>query len=195
MRTWLASAWSLGSRYAKSSATAAFLTLVTGVAAAAQEAGGEAALKVPDLSQVTFLGIDGHKLLLFGIVFCVFGLIFGLAIYSRLKGMAVHKSMRDISELIYETCKTYLFTQGKFLVFLWLFIAVVIVLYFGVLAPVHPTAVTLPIILIFSVVGMAGSYGVAWFGIRVNTFANSRTAFAALRGKPYPIYHTPLEPA
>jgi K(+)-stimulated pyrophosphate-energized sodium pump len=101
--------------------------------------------------------------------------------------------MRDISELIYETCKTYLFTQGKFLVFLWLFIAVVIVLYFGVLAPVHPTAVTLPIILVFSVIGMAGSYGVAWFGIRVNTFANSRTAFAALRGKPYPIYHTPLE--
>jgi K(+)-stimulated pyrophosphate-energized sodium pump len=193
MRTWLASAWSLGSRFAKNSAAAAFLTLVTGAAAAAQEAGGEAALKVPDLSQVTFLGIDGHKLLLFGIVFCVFGLIFGLAIYSRLKGMAVHKSMRDISELIYETCKTYLFTQGKFLVFLWLFIAVVIVLYFGVLAPVHPTAVTLPIILIFSVVGMAGSYGVAWFGIRVNTFANSRTAFAALRGKPYPIYHTPLE--
>ena len=194
MRTWLASAWSLGSRFVKGSVAAAGLSLFTGAAAlAAEEAGGEAALKVPDLSQVSFLGIDGHKLLLFGIVFCVFGLIFGLTIYSRLKGMAVHKSMRDISELIYETCKTYLFTQGKFLVFLWLFIAVVIVLYFGVLAPVHPTAVTLPIILIFSVVGMAGSYGVAWFGIRVNTFANSRTAFAALRGKPYPIYHTPLE--
>jgi K(+)-stimulated pyrophosphate-energized sodium pump len=193
MRTWLASAWSLGCRFAKWSAAAAFLGLLTSAATMAQEAGGEAGLKVPDLSQVTFLGIDGHKLLLFGIVFCVFGLIFGLAIYSRLKGMPVHKSMRDISELIYETCKTYLFTQGKFLVFLWLFIAVVIILYFGVLAPVHPTAVTLPIILVFSVVGMAGSYGVAWFGIRVNTFANSRTAFAALRGKPYPIYHTPLE--
>jgi K(+)-stimulated pyrophosphate-energized sodium pump len=193
MRTWLASAWSLGRRFAKGSAVAAFLTLCSGASTLAQEAGGEAGLKVPDLSQVTFLGIDGHKLLLFGIVFCVFGLIFGLAIYSRLKGMPVHKSMLDISELIYETCKTYLLTQGKFLVFLWLFIAVVIVLYFGVLAPVHPTAVTLPIILIFSVVGMAGSYGVAWFGIRVNTFANSRTAFAALRGKPYPIYHTPLE--
>jgi K(+)-stimulated pyrophosphate-energized sodium pump len=193
MRTWLASAWSLGCRFAKGSAAAAFLSLISGAATLAQEAGGEAGLKVPDLSQVTFLGIDGHKLLLFGIVFCVFGLIFGLAIYSRLKGMPVHKSMRDISELIYETCKTYLFTQGKFLVFLWLFIAVVIVLYFGVLAPVHPTAVTLPIILVFSIIGMAGSYGVAWFGIRVNTFANSRTAFAALRGKPYPIYHTPLE--
>jgi K(+)-stimulated pyrophosphate-energized sodium pump len=193
MRTWLASAWSLGRRFAKWSAAGAFLALLTGTPASAQEAGGEAGLKVPDLSQVTFLGIDGHKLLLFGIVFCVFGLIFGLAIYSRLKGMPVHKSMRDISELIYETCKTYLFTQGKFLVFLWLFIAVVIILYFGVLAPVNPTAVTLPIILVFSVIGMAGSYGVAWFGIRVNTFANSRTAFAALRGKPYPIYHTPLE--
>ncbi len=193
MRTWLASAWSLGRRFAKWSAAGAFLALLTSTTASAQEAGGEAGLKVPDLSQVTFLGIDGHKLLLFGIVFCVFGLIFGLAIYSRLKGMPVHKSMRDISELIYETCKTYLFTQGKFLVFLWLFIAVVIILYFGVLAPVHPTAVTLPIILVFSVIGMAGSYGVAWFGIRVNTFANSRTAFAALRGKPYPIYHTPLE--
>jgi K(+)-stimulated pyrophosphate-energized sodium pump len=194
MRTWLSSAWSLGYRFAKCSA-AAVLTLLTGVAAAAQEGGGEAALKVPDLSQVTFLGIDGHKLLLFGIVFCVFGLIFGLGIYSRLKGMPVHKSMRDISELIYETCKTYLFTQGKFLVLLWLFIAVVIVLYFGVLAPVQgkSVALTLPIILLFSVIGMAGSYGVAWFGIRVNTFANSRTAFASLRGKPYPIYHTPLE--
>jgi K(+)-stimulated pyrophosphate-energized sodium pump len=193
MRTWLASAWYLGCRFAKWSAAAAVLSLFATAASAAEEAGGEASLKVPDLSQVSFLGIDGHKLLLFGIVFCVFGLIFGLAIYSRLKGMPVHKSMRDISELIYETCKTYLFTQGKFLVFLWLFIAVVIILYFGVLAPVHPTAVTLPIILVFSVVGMAGSYGVAWFGIRVNTFANSRTAFAALRGKPYPIYHTPLE--
>jgi K(+)-stimulated pyrophosphate-energized sodium pump len=193
MRTWLASAWSLGCRFAKWSAAATLLTLISSATAPAQEASGEAGLKVPDLSQVTFLGIDGHKLLLFGIVFCVFGLIFGLAIYRRLKGMPVHKSMRDISELIYETCKTYLFTQGKFLVFLWLFIAVVIVLYFGVLAPVHPTAVTLPIILVFSVVGMAGSYGVAWFGIRVNTFANSRTAFAALRGKPYSIYHTPLE--
>jgi K(+)-stimulated pyrophosphate-energized sodium pump len=133
--------------------------------------------------------------LLFGILFCVFGLIFGLVIYRRLKNLPVHRSMRDISELIYETCKTYLITQGKFLIVLWLFIAVVIVLYFGVLAPVpgKSVAVTLPIILAFSLIGIAGSYGVAWFGIRVNTFANSRTAFASLRGKPYPIYHTPLE--
>jgi K(+)-stimulated pyrophosphate-energized sodium pump len=100
--------------------------------------------------------------------------------------------MLEISELIYETCKTYLVTQGKFLLFLWAFIAVIMVLYFGVLAPVHPVATTLPIILAFSLVGIAGSYGVAWFGIRVNTFANSRTAFASLGGKPYPIYRIPL---
>ena len=193
MRTWLANAWSLGCRLTKFGLAGAVLTLLTAASSLAQEAGGEAGLKLPDLSQVTFLGVDGHKLLLFGIVICVFGLIFGLVIYTRLKNLPVHKSMRDISELIYETCKTYLITQGKFLMVLWIFIAVVIVLYFGWLAPVHPTAVTLPIILVFSLVGIAGSYGVAWFGIRVNTFANSRTAFASLRGKPYPIYHTPLE--
>jgi K(+)-stimulated pyrophosphate-energized sodium pump len=198
MRTWLTSARSLACQIAKFGAIAATISLFTGTpsfAQAVQEAGGEAALKLPDLSQVQFLGIDGHKLLLFGILFCIFGLIFGLVIYSRLKNLPVHRSMRDISELIYETCKTYLITQGKFLLLLWLFIAVVIVLYFGVLAPVpgKSVAVTLPIILAFSLVGIAGSYGVAWFGIRVNTFANSRTAFASLRGKPYPIYHTPLE--
>ena len=103
--------------------------------------------------------------------------------------------MLEISELIYETCKTYLITQGKFLLLLWVFIAVVIVLYFGVLSPVpgKPVTTTLPIILAFSLVGIAGSFGVAWFGIRVNTFANSRTAFAGLRGKPYPIYSIPLQ--
>src|SRR5467141_1958229 len=195
MLTWLANAWSVSCRFAKFGAAAVVLTLLGATPALADEAGGEASLKLPDLSKVSFLGIDGHKLLLFGIVICIFGLGFGLAIYSRLKNLPVHKSMRDISELIYETCKTYLITQGKFLMILWVFIAVVIVLYFGWLAPVpgKSIALTLPIILLFSVVGIAGSYGVAWFGIRVNTFANSRTAFASLRGKPYPIYHTPLE--
>src|SRR6266571_5014052 len=161
----------------------------------AETPGGEASLRIPNLSQVQFLGMDGHKMLLFGILFCIFGLVFGLTIYTRLKNLPVHRAMREISELIYETCKTYLITQGKFLLLLWVFIAAVIVLYFGVLAPVpdKPIFVTLPIILLFSLVGIAGSYGVAWFGIRVNTFANSRTAFAGLRGKPYPIYHIPLE--
>jgi K(+)-stimulated pyrophosphate-energized sodium pump len=157
--------------------------------------GGEASLKLPDLSQVNFLGVDGHKLLLIGLVFCALGLLFGLAIYMQLKKMAVHRSMREISELIYETCKTYLFTQGKFLLLLWVFIAVIMVAYFGWLSPVpgKPISITLPIILLFSLVGIAGSYGVAWFGIRVNTFANSRTAFAALAGKPYPCYNIPLK--
>src|SRR5437870_8428779 len=157
--------------------------------------GGEAALKLPDLSDVTFLGVDGHRLLLVGLVFCFLGLLFGLAIYIQLKNLPVHQSMREISELIYETCKTYLITQGKFILLLWLFIAVIVVAYFGVLRPVpgHPVALTVPIILLFSLVGIAGSYGVAWFGIRVNTFANSRTAFASLAGKPYPISAIPLK--
>src|SRR5437868_6503556 len=157
--------------------------------------GGEAALKLPDLSNVTFLGVDGHKLLLVGLVFCFLGLMFGLAIYIQLKNLPVHRSMREISELIYETCKTYLTTQGKFILLLWVFIAVIVVAYFGVLRPVpgHPVALTVPMILFFSLVGIAGSYGVAWFGIRVNTFANSRTAFASLEGRPYPIYAIPLK--
>ena len=198
MRTWLARIAYLGCRFAKMSAAITALLSVCATGALAQpasEAGGEASLKLPDLSSVEFLGVDGHKLLLIGIIFCVLGLLFGLAIYTRLKNLPVHRSMREISELIYETCKTYLITQGKFLLFLWIFIAVVIVLYFGVLSPVpdKPIAVTLPVILAFSLIGIAGSYGVAWFGIRVNTFANSRTAFAGLKGKPYPIYQIPLE--
>jgi K(+)-stimulated pyrophosphate-energized sodium pump len=194
MRTWLTNAWSHCCRFAKFGAAAAVALLAT-ASARADEAGGEASLKLPDLSQVKFLGIDGHTLLLFGILFCLLGLAFGLWIYMRLKNLPVHKSMRDISELIYETCKTYLTTQGKFLLLLWVFIAIVIVLYFGWLAPVpgKSIGVTLPIILFFSLVGMGGSYAVAWFGIRVNTFANSRTAFAGLRGKPFPINHIPLE--
>ena len=160
-----------------------------------QSGGGEANLVLPDLSSVNFMGMNGHTLLEIGLLFCLGGLLFGLAIYMQLKNLPVHRSMRAISEMIYETCKTYLVTQGKFLLLLWAFIAVIIALYFGYLAPVpgKPIALTLPIILGFSLVGMAGSYGVAWFGIRVNTFANSRTAFAGLRGKPYPVYAIPLK--
>jgi K(+)-stimulated pyrophosphate-energized sodium pump len=179
------------------SAVAALVTVGVGTAMAQPEAGGEAALKLPDLRDVSFLNgrIDGHNLLLIGILFCIFGLGFGLAIYMRLKNLPVHRSMREISELIYETCKTYLVTQGKFILVLWAFIAVIIAAYFGWLSPVpdKPVALTLPIILAFSLIGIAGSYGVAWFGIRVNTFANSRTAFASLPGKPYPVYQIPLE--
>ena len=198
MRSWLAQVVSQRYRFVQTLAIAiAVPTLgtTTAFAQSSGEGGGEASLKLPDLASVSFLGMDGHRLLMIGILFCIFGLGFGLAIYTRLKNLPVHRAMREISELIYETCKTYLITQGKFLLLLWVFVAVAIVLYFGVLAPVpgKPIAVTLPIIVMFSIIGMAGSYGVAWFGIRVNTFANSRTAFAGLRGKPYPIYQIPLE--
>src|ERR1700737_3072022 len=115
MLTWLANAWSLGCKFIKFGSPAVLLTLLGAASALADEPGGEASLKLPDLSQVSFLGIDGHKLLLFGIVICIFGLGFGLTTYSRLKTLPVHKSMREISERIYETCKTYLITQGKFL--------------------------------------------------------------------------------
>src|SRR5579872_6907177 len=197
MRTWFAQAASRGCR----NLAVAMSVLMLGACAAWAQPGnetvGEANLKLPDLSSVSFFSgaIDGHKLLSIGFLFCFAGLAFGLVIYSRLKNMPVHRAMLEMSELIYETCKTYLLTQGKFLLFLWVFIAIVIVLYFGVLSPVpgKSVAITLPIILAFSLVGIAGSYGVAWFGIRVNTFANSRTAFAGLGGKPYPIYSIPLQ--
>ncbi len=154
-------------------------------------AGGEANLVIPDLNSVTFLGgIRGGSLLFGGLVVCALGLIFGLVIYTQLKNMPVHGSMLEISELIYETCKTYLITQGKFILILEVFIGSVIALYFGALQ--HFSFDKVLVILIFSLIGIAGSYGVAWFGIRVNTFANSRTAFAALRGKPYPCYAIPL---
>jgi K(+)-stimulated pyrophosphate-energized sodium pump len=197
MRSWLACTASETGGFARKLATAlVFLFLGSLPALAESEAGGEAALKLPDLSTVPFLfGINGHRLLTIGLVFCALGLLFGLAIYTKLKNLPVHRSMREISELIYETCKTYLVTQGKFILILWAFIAIVIALYFGWLSPVpgKSVGVTLPIILAFSLVGIAGSYGVAWFGIRVNTFANSRTAFAGLRGKPYPLHQIPLE--
>ncbi|MGB7433774.1 MAG: sodium-translocating pyrophosphatase [Candidatus Acidiferrum sp.] len=191
-------AWAKCGVLAKRLSAALALSLLSAaalLAAPAEEVGGEANLRLPDLSSVSFLGIDGHKLLLFGIGICILGLLFGMTIFVRLKNMPVHRAMREISELIYETCKTYLVTQGKFLLLLWIFIAVIIVLYFGVLAPVagKSVAVTLPVILAFSLIGMGGSYSVAWFGIRVNTFANSRTAFAGLRGIPYPINKIPLQ--
>jgi len=158
----------------------------------ASAGGGEAELILPDLGQATFLGgINGRSLLMIGLGVCALGLLFGLTIYTQLKNSPVHKSMLEISELIYETCKTYLLTQGKFLMILEIFIGAVILLYFGLLR--HMDALKVLIILLFSIIGIAGSYGVAWFGIRVNTFANSRTAFASLTGKAYPCYAIPLK--
>ena len=171
-------------------ATTSAATQETALATPAH-AKGEADLTLPDMKSVSFLGVTGHELLEIGLIFCALGGLFGLIIYVQLKNAPVHRAMREISELIYETCKTYLVTQGKFILILEAFIAVVIVLYFGVLE--HLAANRVIVILLFSLVGIAGSYGVAWFGIRVNTFANSRTAFAGLRGKPYPIYAIPLK--
>ena len=156
--------------------------------------GGEANLKLPDLALERFLGgtISGWALLATGLIVSAAGLVFGLRTSAHLKALPVHRSMLEISELIYETAKTYLMTQFKFIGVLWAFIAVIIVLYFGVLSEgFGPGKVA--IILGFSLVGILGSSGVAWFGIRVNTFANSRTAFASLRGKPFPTYAIPLQ--
>ncbi|MBV8846670.1 MAG: sodium-translocating pyrophosphatase [Bryobacterales bacterium] len=153
---------------------------------------GEAELRLPPLD-VSFLGgaVQGTTLLTIGLVISALGFVFGLGMYMHLRNLPVHAAMKEISELIYETCKTYLVTQGKFLIILEVFIGAVIVFYFGFLLRMPAERVL--IILAFSVIGIIGSYGVAWFGIRVNTFANSRTAFASLRGKPYPCYAIPLK--
>jgi len=151
----------------------------------------ESSLVLPDLSRVSVLGgISGRSILTWGLLICVFGLLFGLVQYMKLKKLPVHRAMLEISELIYATCKTYLVTQGKFILILEVFIGIIMVVYFGVLRALP--AGTVAVILLFSLIGIGGSYGVAWFGIRVNTFANSRTAFASLRGKPFPAYEIPL---
>lgn len=159
-------------------------------AQAAQHSGGEANLVLPDLNQGSFLGLSGRTLLMSGLAVCALGLVFGLVTYKNLRDLPVHTSMLEVSELIWETCKTYLFTQGKFLLILETFIGAIIVLYFGVFERFSFLKVT--IILLFSLIGIGGSYLVAWYGIRVNTFANSRTAFGSLRGKPYLCYAIPL---
>ncbi len=179
------------------------LALLASIAAFAQEAaappvhGGEASLIVPALSSTTvlFFGQSGATLLYAGLLVCALGMVFGLMVYNSLKNAPVHKSMLEISELIYETCKTYLLTQIKFIGMLWLFIGAIILVYFGIFQHYFANGNTLKVFVIlgFSVVGIAGSVAVAWFGIRVNTFANSRTAFASLRGKPFPCYAIPLK--
>jgi len=158
-------------------------------AATEHRPGGEVNLHLPDLHQGDFLGYTGHQILLSGLVVCVLGLLFGLWTYNKVKNLPVHKSMADVSALIYETCKAYMHQQGKFLLALWVFVSVVIVAYFMLTGLGIPKVA---IVLLFSLIGMAGSYGVAWFGIRINTLANSRTAFAALRGKGWPVSDIPL---
>jgi K(+)-stimulated pyrophosphate-energized sodium pump len=151
--------------------------------------GGEVNIKLPDLRQGEFFGMNGHQFLMGGLVVCVLGLLFGLWSYLGVKKLPVHSSMAEISELIYETCKAYMVQQGKFLLVLELFIGSVIVAYFWM---IDFPASRIAIVLIFSLIGMGGSYGVAWYGIRINTLANSRTAFSSLTGKAYPVYAIPL---
>jgi K(+)-stimulated pyrophosphate-energized sodium pump len=151
---------------------------------------GEAELVLPELNQVDFHGISGSLLLALGLIICALGLVFGLVVFFQIRNLPAHRSMKEISELIWQTCKTYLLKQGQFLILLWVFIAIVIGVYFGALSDFSAGKVI--IILLFSILGILGSYGVAWFGIRVNTYANSRTAFASLRGKPYDIHAIPM---
>lgn len=170
-----------------------------------QRPGGEANLVIPDLNKVKFMGIGGHDLLLAGFLVSALGLVFGAVIYLQLKKLPVHRSMLEVSELIYTTCKAYMIQQGKFLAQLFVFIGVIAAIYFGIFAPtpnIDPATGEFTsgfsigrvlLILAFAVVGVLGSYLVAWYGIRVNTFANSRTAFASLKGKPFPCYAIPLK--
>ncbi len=168
--------------------TALFLLLLAPPAFA----GGEAELKIPAL-QGSFMGMTGHNLLLIGLFICLLGIGFGLVQYAQIRDLPVHKSMLEISELIYETCKTYLVTQIKFISVLWAFIAVIMVAYFKYLSHTPMGWGQVIVVLLFSIIGILGSVAVAWFGIRINTFANSRTAFASLGGKPYPTMEIPLK--
>ena len=151
--------------------------------------GGEVNIQLPDLNQGDFLGMTGHQILLSGLVVCVLGLLFGFWTYTAVKNLPVHKSMSDVSAIIYETCKAYLIQQGKFLMILELFIGSVMIAYFWLTELPAPR---IAIVIIFSLIGIAGSYGVAWYGIRINTLANSRTAFASLEGKAFPVCDIPL---
>ena len=181
-------------RWGRLTSAVGALSLLSAGTAFAQEnpgGGGEANLQLPDLTQVHFFGMNGHTLLLWGPLACILGMLFGLLMYAHLKSLPAHRSMLDVSQIIWETCKTYLINQGKFLLLLWSFIAVVMLVYFGVL--MHDPAARVIIILAFSVLGMAGSYIVAWFGIRVNTLANSRSAWASLGGNPYRAFSVPLK--
>ncbi len=167
------------------------LAVASQALAAEAQPHGEMNLILPNFTSVNFLGISGQTLLTGGLFVCALGFGFGIMIYQQLKNLPVHKAMREISELIYETCKTYLITQGKFILLLEVFIGTIMAVYFT--RAFDGDMVKVVVVLMFSLVGIGGSYGVAWFGIRVNTFANSRTAFAALKGKPYPTYDIPLK--
>uniref|UniRef100_A0A832I7J9 K(+)-insensitive pyrophosphate-energized proton pump n=1 Tax=Eiseniibacteriota bacterium TaxID=2212470 RepID=A0A832I7J9_UNCEI len=176
--------------FAAAGATLRRLALPGTLAAVALLAPAAALASELDL-QLPTLDAGQRQLLMIGLGVCVLGMLFGLAMYQQVKGMPAHQSMLDVSNIIYETCKTYLLQQGRLLVVLEAFIAACIIYYFGFLQGLDAGRVVT--IILFSIVGILGSYGVAWFGIRMNTFANSRTAFASLKGKPLPVYEIPLQ--
>src|SRR5664280_3504050 len=154
---------------------------------------GEADIHIPDLTQVKFAGlggISGTALMMLGIAVCAVGALFGIWQYLQTKSLPVHESMAKVSHSIYETCKTYLLTQGKLLAILWVLIAGCMIVYFKFLQ--DNTIGHVLVILLASILGILGSYGVAWFGIRINTISNSRTAFSALKGNPFATLCIPL---
>src|SRR4051812_36476343 len=168
----------------------ALICLFTGVK---NSFAGEADIHIPDLSNVKFAGlggVSGHTLMMLGIVVCAIGAVFGIVQYLQTKGLPVHASMAKVSESIYGTCKTYLLTQGKLLAILWVLIAGCMIVYFKFLQ--GNTMNHVLVILLASILGILGSYGVAWFGIRINTISNSRTAFASLKGNPLRTLNIPL---
>ena len=154
---------------------------------------GEADIKIPNFDQISFLHgqITGPQILWAGLIVCILGVVYGIAQYLQTRALEVHPSMSQVSQIIWETCKTYLLQQGRFLIVLWLLIAVCMGYYFGVLE--HKSWSHVGVILIASILGILGSYGVAWFGIRINTVANSRTAFSALRGNALATLLIPLK--
>ena len=168
-----------------------FMALLASTGAYASEAD----INIPPLDTVKFDGlggVSGAALMYLGLVICLIGAVFGLVQYKQTKALPVHESMAKVSHTIWETCKTYLFTQGKFLAILWLLIAACMVYYFMGAAATKAIWATVIIILLASILGILGSYGVAWFGIRINTVSNSRTAFSALKGNPLATLGIPL---
>ena len=154
---------------------------------------GDADIKLPSLQNTSFLGgsLSGQTVLFSGLAVCIVGALFGIFQYRQIRALPVHKSMGDVSHIIWETCKTYLFQQGKFLAALWVLIAICMVYYFKVLQ--EKSLGSVAVILASSILGILGSYGVAWFGIRINTTANSRAAFASLRGNSLKTLFIPLQ--
>jgi K(+)-stimulated pyrophosphate-energized sodium pump len=170
-----------------------FWSILLAVASTAGACAGEADIHIPALDAVKFDGlggVSGNMLMYFGIVMCAIGAAFGLVQYKQTKALPVHASMGNVSNTIWETCKTYLFTQGKFLAILWMLIACCMIYYFKVLQ--GNSGENVVIILLASILGIMGSYSVAWFGIRINTVSNSRTAFSALKGNPLATLGIPL---